>query len=180
MTSTLGGALFVLLAVEGVTILRIGSLLDAHVFVGVVLIPIVLTKISTTGWRFIKYYTGSPDYRRKGPPVMALRLLGPFIIVLTLVLLGSGVGLVLLPTTYRAELFFIHRASFILWIAAMTVHVLGHLGETARLAPRDWLARSRRQVDGASARQWVLVSSVAAGLLAAIAITPHAVGWFAR
>jgi len=180
LTSGLGAVVFVLLAIEGVTILRIRTLLDPHVFVGVVLIPVALTKISSAGWRFMKYYAGNPEYRRKGPPAIALRLLGPFVIVLTLVLLGSGVGLVLLPTTYRAELFFVHRASFILWIAALTIHVLGHIGETARLAPRDWLTRTRRQVGGATARQWALVWSVAVGLFAAIAVTPHAIGWFSK
>jgi hypothetical protein len=28
----------------------------------------------------------------------------------------------------------------------MTIHVLGHLGEVFRLAPRDWLRRTRRDV----------------------------------
>jgi hypothetical protein len=41
----------------------------------------------------------------------------------------------------------------------MTVHVLGHLGETARLAPRDFYWRTRNQVAGAGTRNWVLATS---------------------
>jgi hypothetical protein len=43
----------------------------------------------------------------------------------------------------------VHKASFVLWFGAMTIHVLGHLGEVFRLAPRDWLRRTRRDVTGA-------------------------------
>ena len=88
LTSSVAAVIFVVLAIEGVTILRIGRLLDMHVFVGVLLIPIVLVKISSTTWRFAKYYRGDPEYRRKGPPALLLRLLGPFLIVLTLVVLS--------------------------------------------------------------------------------------------
>lgn len=177
LTSSVAAVIFVLLALEGVTILSIHKLLNVHVFVGVLLIPIVVVKISSTSWRFAKYYSGDPEYRRKGPPALILRLLGPLVIALTVVVFASGVGLIVLPASLRIELFFIHRASFILWLGALGVHVLGHLSETLRLAPRDWLARTRRQVAGASSRQWLLVWSVALGLVAALALTPLAYGW---
>lgn len=180
LTASTGAAIFVLLAIEGLTILRIGNLLNEHVFIGVVLIPVVLVKIASTGWRFAKYYGGDAEYRRKGPPAPLLRLLGPLVIVLTVVLLASGVGLVLMPVSFRQEMFFVHRASFILWIVAMSVHVLGHLGETIRLGPRDWLRRTRREVAGATARQWSLAWSLVVGGVVAAAITPYAYGWFLR
>lgn len=180
LTSSIAAIVFVLLAAEGVTILRVGSLLDAHVFIGVVLIPVALVKIGSTTWRFMRYYTGDPEYRRKGPPALVLRLLGPLVVVLTIVVLLSGVGLVLLPTSLRQQLFFVHRASFVLWLGVMTIHVLGHLGETVRLAPRDWLERTRRQVAGASSRQWILVSSVVVGVLGGALVMPYAYGWFAQ
>ena len=180
LTSSTAAVIFVLLAVEGLTILRIGNLLSEHVFIGMLLIPFVLVKISSTGWRFIKYYTGDPEYRRKGPPALVLRLLGPIVIVLTVVVLASGVGLVVLPRSFRQELFFLHRASFVLWLGVMAIHVLGHLVETMQLAPRDWLLRSRREVARASSRQWVMVWSLVLGLLAAVAVTPYAYGWFGQ
>jgi hypothetical protein len=180
LTSSVAAVIFVVLAIEGVTIVRIGRLLDLHVFIGVLLIPIVLVKIGSTTWRFAKYYRGDPEYRLKGPPALVLRLLGPLVIALTLVVLASGVALIELPGSMRQELSLIHKASFILWIAVMTIHVLGHLGETLRLAPRDWLVRTRRQVSGASSRQWLLVWSLAIGLVTALALMPQAYGWYRK
>jgi hypothetical protein len=180
LTGSLAAILLVLLALEGVTILRVGSLLTPHVFIGVLLIPPVLVKVATTSWRFVKYYTGDPDYRRKGPPTTILRLLGPLVVVLTLVVLASGVALVLLPGSMRSQLLVIHQASFVLWFAVMAIHVLGHLVETAKLAPLDWFRRTRRQVNGASVRQWVLASSLTAGLIAAVVILPYASGWWSQ
>ena len=52
-----------------------------------------------------------------------------------------------------------------LWFGAMTIHVLGHLVETARLAPKDWLRRTRHDVAGATARQWALAASLVAGVI---------------
>jgi hypothetical protein len=165
LTGTTAAVLLVLLAVEGVTILRVRSLLSIHVFVGMVLIPPVLLKIGSTGWRFVRYYKGAPAYRKKGPPPLLLRLLGPVLIVLTLVVLGSGVALILARHELRSRLLFVHKASFVLWFGVMTVHVLGHIVETANLAPLDWLRRTRSQVEGASARSWALAASLVVGCL---------------
>lgn len=172
LTAGLGALLFFLLAAEGVTVLRVRGLLTAHVFIGMLLIPPVALKIGATGWRFARYYSGSPAYRRKGPPPALLRLLGPVVVLLTVAVLASGVALVLAPSD-RDTLLTIHKASFILWLGGMTIHVLGHLLETARIAPADWAWSTRRDVAGASPRQWALVASVVAGcLLGALMLGP--------
>jgi hypothetical protein len=158
LTGATAVVLLVLLAVEGVTLLGVRQHLDIHVFVGMLVIPPVLVKIGSTTWRFFRYYRGDPAYRRKGPPPMVLRLLGPLLVVLTAVLLASGVAL-------GGRLLFIHQASFVLWVGAMVIHVLGHLAETARLAPMDLARRTRAQVAGASARQWTIVASLAVGVV---------------
>lgn len=163
ITAGAGALLFVLLAAEGVTILRVRGLLSAHVFIGMLLIPPVLVKLASTGWRFARYYSGTPAYVRKGPPPPLLRLLGPAVVVLTVAVFASGVALVLAPSAAGGRLLLIHKASFVLWFAVTAIHVLGHLLETARLAPLDWLRRSRRQVTGAVARQWLLVGSLVVG-----------------
>lgn len=178
LTSSLGAILLVLLFLEGLTIVSIGSLLSAHIVIGMLLIPPVLLKIGSTSWRMIKYYAGSRAYRRKGPPAPLLRLLGPIVVVLTVILLASGVGLVVgAPVSWRPQLFTIHRASFVLWFAAMAIHVLGHLVETARFAPRDVIPYTRRQVKGASARQWALAAALALGVIAAVGVLPYAANW---
>jgi len=178
LTSSIAVVLLVLLFLEGVTILQIGALVRPHVFIGLLVIPPVLYKVATTTWRFVKYYVGDPAYRKKGPPLTLLRLLGPVVVVLTLLVIGSGVGLVVIaPTSWHSRLLLVHKASFVLWFGAMAVHVVGHLVETARFAPRDWLHHTRREVRGASLRQWIVASSLAAGLLVATWITPYAANW---
>lgn len=179
LTAALGAVLFVLLAVEGLTIVGIRPLLAPHVFVGVLLIPVVLAKVGATGWRALKYYRGDPEFVRRGPPPPLLRLLGPLVVVLTLGVLASGVGLLVGPRSARSGLLFAHQATFVLWFGAMTVHVLAHLVETARLAPRDWLARTRAQVAGATRRQWVVLSCLVAGAAGGAALWPYAAGWWA-
>lgn len=162
LTGATAAILLVLLAAEGVTILQIYPLLGAHVFIGMLLIPPVALKMATTSYRFARYYLGTPAYRRKGPPAPLLRLLGPFVILLTLAVLATGVALVLVG---GSTLLFLHKATFVLWFCAMVVHVLGHLLDTARLAPRDYYWRTRRQVSGAGLRQWTLAAALAVGFL---------------
>ena len=60
LTASNAVVLLVLLAAEGVTILRVRELLTPHVFIGVVLILPVLLKVASTGWRFTRYYRGAP------------------------------------------------------------------------------------------------------------------------
>ena len=165
LTAANAAVLLVLLAAEGVTILRVRQLLSPHVFIGMVLIPPVLLKVASTTWRFARYYRGAPAYRRRGPPPVLLRLLGPAVVILTLVLLASGVSLLLATRSWLPLLLKVHKASFVLWFGAMTIHVLAHLSEVLRLAPRDWLRRTRGDVSGASLRQWLIAASLVTGAL---------------
>jgi len=179
LTSANAAVLLVLLAIEGVTILRIRPLLSPHVFIGMVLVPPVLLKVASTSWRFVRYYRGAPAYQRKGPPPVLLRLLGPVIVILTLVLLASGVGLMLVGQSWLPLLLKEHKASFILWFGATTVHVLGHLGEVFRLAPRDLLRRTRRDVRGAGLRSWLIAASLVAGILLGFLLLSRVGPWLA-
>jgi hypothetical protein len=163
LTGGSAALLLVLLAAEGATVLSVRSLLTPHVFIGMVVVPPVLVKIGSTSWRFVRYYRGSAAYRRKGPPPVLLRLLGPLVVVLTIVLLASGIALILAPHSMHGQLLTVHKASFIVWFGAMTIHVLGHLVETATLAPADWARRTRSDVSGAGLRQWTLAGSLVLG-----------------
>ena len=179
LTASTAAVLFVLLAAEGVTILQARRLITPHVFIGMLLVPPILLKMGSTFWKFARYYLGSPAYRQKGPPMLALRVLGPFVVVLTLTVVASGIALLLAPFSWRSTLFLVHKASFVLWLGAMALHVLGHLVDTATLAPRDWLRRSRHQVDGAGARQWAVTASIALGLVLAVVVVPEVGPWLA-
>jgi hypothetical protein len=179
LTGLTAAVLLVLLAAEGFTLLSIHRLLTPHVFIGMLLLPPVALKMGSTGWRIVRYYTGSRAYREKGPPPLFLRLLGPAVVVLTTVVFASGVALLLVPHADRRELLFVHKASFVLWFGAMTLHVLGHVLDTAQLAPADFVRRTRRQVRGAGARLWLQAASLVAGLILGSVMVPVVSSWLA-
>ena len=91
-----GLVLLVLFVAELVTLLDVRSLIGWHLALGVFLVPPVLLKTATTGWRIVRYYTGLEPYRQAGPPPALLRVLGPLVVVASLGLLATGVALVLL------------------------------------------------------------------------------------
>src|SRR5438309_8924201 len=61
------------LAAEVVTGARPGLL--AHALLGFLLVPPVLLKLGSVGYRFARYYLGDPRYRAGGPPELVMRLL---------------------------------------------------------------------------------------------------------
>jgi hypothetical protein len=177
LTAGTAVVLLVLLAAEGVTILQIHGLISEHVFLGMLLVPPVLVKTCSTVYRFARYYGGAPEFRQKGPPPILLRMLGPFVVLLTFAVLASGIALLFVGASLRSQVLFLHKASFLLWLAAMAVHVLGHLLDTARVAPRDWMHRTRRSVTGAGLRQWTIAASLVAGLLLGLLILGRVAPW---
>src|ERR1700758_1926317 len=90
LTAWAGLALFVLLAAQGVTILRIHRLGAAHVVLGFALLGPLAVKFASTGWRFLRYYGGDAEYGRAGPPLPLLRVLAPLVVASTVVVFGSG------------------------------------------------------------------------------------------
>jgi len=132
LTAMTGAVLLVLLAIEGFTILRLGRLLTLHFFLGMLLLGPVALKAGSVIYRFVRYYTGSAPYRRKGPPALLLRLLGPVIMLLTACVFGSGVMLAVTGPGQGPWLL-LHKATFILWFCAMAIHVLAYVPRLPRL-----------------------------------------------
>jgi hypothetical protein len=164
ITGAMGATLFVLFALEGVTVLlHVRGVLSTHVFVGMLLVPPVLVKTASTGYRILRYYTGDPAYVLKGPPVLLLRLLGPVVVVTTFLVIGTGIGSLLAgPQSHLLST--AHKASFLLWFGAMALHVLGHLLETPGLAAADYRVRAR-VVPGVGARRLLLAAVLVAGAI---------------
>ena len=52
---------------------------------------VFVLKTLATGYRFVRYYRGDETYARKGAPPMVLRIMGAFVVVLALVILGTGI-----------------------------------------------------------------------------------------
>ncbi len=174
LTAATGAVIFVLLAVEGVTVPSVRGLLSIHVFVGALLVPVVALKVGATMYRFARYYVGDEAYVRKGPPHIVLRLLGPVVTVLTVSLLGTGLVLIFGGRSHREPWLTLHQVSFYLWFAAMTGHVLGHIIETARVAKRDYQPRAGSR---ANVRRGALVLAVVAGLAFGLALRSRVDAW---
>jgi hypothetical protein len=179
LTTVVGATLIVLLAVIGVTIVRIHGLLSVHLFVGMLLIPPVLLKLSSTGYRFARYYTANPRYRRKGPPPLALRMLAPLVVLSTLVVLGSGVVLLFVGPSARPTWFPIHKDSFFVWVALMAVHVLGHLPAMPAVLRADYGRADEfsSDVTGRAGRVLALAGALVAGVVLAILVIPDFSAW---
>ena len=166
LTSSTAIALLVVLAAEGVTVLQLGTLLTWHIVIGLALVPPLTVKVAATVYRFARYYTGDHDYVERGAPHLILRLLGPVEVLLTASLMGSGLlAYFWHHSGHYGQLMLIHKASFVLWFGATTIHVLGHLGESLRHGGEDWVSRRRREVPGSSLRQLLLLSALLLGVI---------------
>ena len=178
LTAAAAAVLFVLLLVEGLTLLRIGSMMAMHVIIGLVLVPPILVKLGSTGWRFLRYYSGHPDYVRKGPPSRFLRLLAPFLVVTTVVLFASGIALVVVHNPY-GWLDVVHRYDFLAWFFILAVHVLAYMWQVPGIVRRDVSAQRRyRRTSprGRLLRVWLVVASVMAGAALAVLLWPSISG----
>jgi hypothetical protein len=178
LTAATGFVLLGLLAVIGVTILRLGPLLSVHMFVGILLIGPVGLKLASTGYRFIRYYTANPQYRHKGPPPLLLRMLAPMVVLSTLVVFVTGVALLLIGPSSRDTLLPIHKISFFVWLAFTGVHVLGHLVELPEMLRADYgSSRLSSDVTGRAGRTLALSAALVLGVVLAILLLPDFGAW---
>ncbi len=174
LTAMAGLVLFVLLAAQGVTILRIHRLLAAHVVIGFVLLGPLAVKMASTGWRFVRYYAGDADYGRAGPPRPLLRALAPIVVLTTVVVFASGIGLLAVRPGHGSVLLLVHKVSFVLWFGAMTVHVLAYFARAVRWTAADLVGHGPARVL-ATRRSRQLV--IGASLVAGIALGVAGLGW---
>jgi hypothetical protein len=166
LTAIVAALLIVLLAVEGATLLDIRGLLTVHAFVGMLLVPLVALKLGSVGWRMFRYYLRGEEYVRRGPPHVFIRaLVAPVTVISTVVLFATGVALLALDRT-RGTLVGLHKASFVVWLGATSVHVL----------TRVWMlpAAIRMRAPGTALRVGLAAASVVAGLVLAMETLPAA------
>jgi len=179
LTNATGALLIVVLAVIGVTILRIHQLLWLHLFVGMLLVGPLALKLASTGYRFARYYTHDASYRHKGAPPTALRLLAPVVVITTVVVMVTGVALLFAGPQSRDAVLPIHKASFFVWVVFMGVHVLAHLPETTGSLRADYARASGLGAApaGHNGRAMALASALALGLVVALVCIPEFAPW---
>jgi hypothetical protein len=179
LTVAAGVVLLAPLAVIGITLISLRGLLWVHLFVGMLLIGPVALKLGSTGYRFVRYYTGTPSYRRAGPPAALLRAIAPIVVLSTVVVLASGVALLFVGPSSRGTLLPIHKISFIVWAAFTGIHVLGHLPAVPKALRADYGASAQwsGDVTGRAGRVLSLAGALVAGVVIAILVIPEFGSW---
>ena len=129
-----GAMLLVLFVAECLTLLNLGNLPTLHVFLGLLLLGPVGLKIGSTLWRFTRYYTGSAAYVRKGPPAPLQRVTGPFVILTTMAVLGTGIMLIVEGGGPGSGPWIqLHHLSFLLWVIVMVIHLASYVPKLPRM-----------------------------------------------
>ena len=178
LTATIGVLVLAPVIVEVASVLLgVHTFMSLHVFVGLALIPPLLLKLASTGWRFARYYTRSRAYRAQGPPQIAMRLLAPLFVAATVVLFGSGVAMGLLHGHALQIVRRLHGPAAVIWLALLGLHVLVYLGRALRSTAEEALPAKRRPVRGTTARAYALATVVICGLVVGGATVPAQRRW---
>ncbi len=177
LTAMTGAVLLVLFVAECLTILHLQRWLTLHVFLGMLLLGPVCLKIGSTLWRFTRYYTRSAAYVRRGPPALLQRVTGPFVILTTVAVFGTGIMLIVEGNGPNGwNWIHLHRLSFLAWAAVMLIHLGSYLPKLPRLLSGS--VEPARQVLAARTTRWLLLcGSLAAGLGLALATYHLAAPW---
>lgn len=184
LTAWTGLLLLVGFIAECFTLLSLHAMLSVHIFVGAFLVPLVLLKTATTGWRVARYYLGDAAYRTAGPPPLLLRLLGPLVVLTGLAVLGSGLALIPLGASsgslmtvvgQRIDPLTIHKICFVLWLTITGAHVL------TRTVPALQLARGgpghKHRVPGRATRAALVTLTFAVSIATAVVVVDLPTTW---
>ncbi len=186
LTALTAAILLPLIVAEIATIANIRALMSTHVLVGVLLAGPLTVKTASTGWRFIRHYTHHPAYRRKGPPRPLQRTTSPLLLLATLAVIGSGIGLATTQPGTLSPLYITHKVSFLAWTVLLGIHLLAYIWRMPRLVASDWRRYRPQDAPGRGYRLAVNLTALTAGAVAAILILPaftpwtHFTGWTHR
>ena len=172
VTAIAGIVLFVLIIAELVTTANLRGLKSEHIFVGILLAGPLVVKLYSTGYRFFRYYTKSPQYVRSGPPNIVLRVLAPFLVVITILVFISGFGLVFGGYANEEMFLKIHAVSVFLWLPLLAVHIYAYIRMAAGQIGYDWSGNSKYRVPGREGRLGINVTALILSGIAGIILTP--------
>ena len=171
LTSLAGAVLLVLLFLLGITALGIRQLLPQHFLLGILVLPPVGLKIASTGYRFVRYYTGDAAFRRAGPPQLAMRLIAPIVVVSTVTLFATGLELWFFGLRFGAVWVVAHNLSFLIWLPFTTAHALTYLNRSTEAVRAEL---SSAPEEGALTRRSLMIGSLVTGAVLAIASLSYA------
>jgi len=183
LTAWTGLILLIGYVAECFTLLSLHTMLNAHILIGAFLVPLVLLKTATTGWRIARYYLHAASYRIAGPPPMLLRVLGPLVVLTGLAVLGSGLALIPLGdgsftplvtvAGQRIDPLTIHKICFVLWLCVTGAHVLARAIPAMQLT----VARRRPHLPGSLARAAVVAVTMAASVATGVIVMDLPSDW---
>jgi hypothetical protein len=168
LTALAGALLFALLTAVAVTTLSMPGFLSEHYIVGLLLVPPVVLKLATTGYRFARYYTRSVAYRLAGPPTALMRLVvAPVLVASTLAVLATGIELWLFGLRYGSGWMTAHTLSAVVFMLAAGGHVLWHLRRSAQVTAEE-IAPAQSRVGTVLTRRSLVVASLVLGAVLAV------------
>jgi hypothetical protein len=118
----------------------------------------------------------SPALHRALLHFLPLRLLAPLVVASTVAVFATGVAL-LVAGPGRGFVLGLHKASFVVWLAATGIHVLAYLGRLPRLAVADWRPGRAAAVPGSYWRRTLVAGTLAAGVIFALTTLQYAHSW---
>ncbi|HEY8287386.1 MAG TPA: hypothetical protein VIJ28_23610 [Chloroflexota bacterium] len=136
LTALTGGLLIPLLALIFLTGLFMDAWWHIHYAVGFVLIPVVVLKLASTGYRALRYYTGNPTYRAAGPPDLLPRLLAPLLAISVIIALATGVALYV-QHTRGGVLSTLHTDSAVCSAILIGLHLLTYVPDALAAVLRE-------------------------------------------
>ena len=178
LTAMTGAVLLVLFVAECLTLLNLGRLLTLHFFLGMLLLGPVGLKVGSVLWRFTRYYTGSAAYVRRGPPGPLQRVTGPFVVLTTLAVLGTGIMLLVEGSGPGGGPWIqLHHMSFLLWALVILIHLASYLPRLPRMLSGKPAERARTVLAARTTRWLLLCGSLALGLGLAFATYHLSAQW---
>jgi hypothetical protein len=115
------------------------------------------------------YYTGSAAYVRRGPPALLQRVTGPFVILTTVAVLGTGIMLAV-EGPGNGSWGRLHHLSFFVWVVVIVIHLASYVPKLpGKLSGRV----DDPQLLAARATRWLLLSGSLAGGLGLAFATYH-------
>jgi hypothetical protein len=157
-------------------VLGVHTFMSLHVFIGLALIPPVLLKLASTGWRFVRYYTRENAYVEHGPPQIAMRLLAPLFVAATVVLFASGVAMGILHGHALVVARRLHGPASVIWLALFAIHALVYLRRALTGSRREIIAVGR-SVQGRRLRGYLIAVTLVCGLVIGVATVPAQHHW---
>jgi amino acid transporter len=145
LTALVGLAMIVPLLVVTLSGLSFDQFWRVHYFAGFLLVPLLVLKLCSTGYRMVAYYLGNRRYRRAGPPAPLLRVLAPLLVVSTVVLFVSGI-VMWLEHSRLQPWSTLHTDSAVVFSITASIHLLAYLWRASSESAAELRRRTRSGV----------------------------------